>query len=311
MSQPLSIENKEHVYLITTRTAGSRLWFIKNKALEEKILGALARYQEKYQVKIYSFILMGNHYHLIAQFPNCNRARFMRDFNSMVARLVGRYVKLHGRCAVWARRYSYQVIPREIDIWHWFFYVALNPISSGITKSIGEYPAYNSIYDAMNGVVRTYKWIDWSKYLLKKRYKKNVSPDEFVVEHKLVYSRLPGHEELSQETHRDQIVEEIQTRTSQLVQERVDLGKGFLGPKLLSKQQIGAKPKTTKISTRYSYRPLVLTLCMETKNKFLQAYFNILDSFIIASKKYRQGDLSADFPCGTYPPPILSPVPSI
>ena len=88
MAQPLSIESKDWVYFITTRTAGSRLWLVGNQGLENQILGYLGKYQQRYEAEIYGFILMGNHYHLMASFPKMNRALFMRDFNSAVARAV-------------------------------------------------------------------------------------------------------------------------------------------------------------------------------------------------------------------------------
>ena len=147
MSQPLSIENPDWVFLITTRTSGSRLWLVNNKQLLDSILGVLAKYSIKYKAILYGFIVMGNHYHLLAQFPERNKALFMRDFNSALARVVGRYVKQHGRRSVWARRYSCQALTRAEDVRNWFFYVALNPVSSGIVQDVSNYLSYNSFED--------------------------------------------------------------------------------------------------------------------------------------------------------------------
>jgi REP element-mobilizing transposase RayT len=302
MAQPLSIEAPEKRYLITTRTSGSRLWFINNPALEEKILGCLARYREIHEVIIFGFILMGNHYHLLAQFPKGNRAAFMRDFNSATARIIGRYVSEHGRRSVWARRYSKEELPRDEDLMHWFFYLALNPVSSGLLPSINAYPSYNSFFDAIEGRVRTFRWIDWSKYLLKKRHNPNVTPDDFAKEYELSYTRLPNLKELSEAEYKSELLGRLEERTHDLVKERRENGKGFLGLKLLKRQRPGARPKNTKISHRYSFRPLVLTLCRETRSRVLEAYFAILDKYKKASKAFRSGELSADFPRGCYSP---------
>ena len=86
-SHPIRVECGERFQHITTRTAGSRLWFVNNKKLEERILAFLGFYQEKYTVELSSFKLMGNHYHLVARFPNKNRAQFMRDFNARICLL--------------------------------------------------------------------------------------------------------------------------------------------------------------------------------------------------------------------------------
>ena len=92
MTHPLRSEDKDAISFITNRTIGSRLWFINNKSLEDSILSYLAKYQKIYQVKLYALILMGNHYHLIAQFPNCNKSAFMQSFNSIIAKLVPEHV---------------------------------------------------------------------------------------------------------------------------------------------------------------------------------------------------------------------------
>lgn len=306
MGQPLSIEASEHVYLITTRTAGSRLWLLHNKILEQQILGCLARYQEIYGVIIYGFILMGNHYHLLARFPLKNRALFMRDFNSAVARLVGRHVNAHGRRSVWARRYAYQVVLNPEDVTQWFFYVALNPVSSGIVPSIKSYPSYNSFFDATEQKNRTYKWINWSQFLMKRRYNPELTEDDFAKEYTLTYSQLPEYERLAKADYDKTLQTELRIRESKLCKERKENNQGFLGLHNLRSQKVGDIPRTTKTSTRNSVRPLVLSLCQESKRLFIEAYFAIKDIFAQASYRFRKGDLSIIFPQGTYPPPRLS-----
>jgi REP element-mobilizing transposase RayT len=307
MAQQLSIEHKEWAYLITTRTAGSRLWLINNKELESLVLATLARYQKTYSVVLYAFVIMGNHYHLLASFPKRNRALFMRDFNSAVARLVGRYVSAHGRRSVWARRYRPQVLQRSEDLFHWFYYVSLNPVSSGIVSSVNQYPCYNSFSDAVSGQSREYRWIDWSKYLMRRRYQPKVKPEDFSTRYKLVFSRVPQLENLSQEEYQRVMKEELIKRQSTLVKERGLAGKGFLGLEKLKAQKCGCYPRSTKTSARNSFCPLILTLCAETKRSFLKLYFTIRDAFNEASAAYRAGDFAVEFPEGTYPPPRLMP----
>ena len=304
MTQPLSIEDENWTYLITTRTADSRLWLIDSKQLEAKILGILARYQEIYGAILYAFILMGNHYHLVAKFPGRNRALFMRDFNSAVARVVGRYVKAHGRRSVWARRYSYQILPRSEDIMHWFFYAALNPVSSGLCRTIASYRSYNSFQDAAAGRTRTCEWLDWSKYTMKRRYNPAIEVEQFITKYELSFSRLPGFEHLSATAYAELLHTELQKRQTEKVAERDLRGQKFMADFNRSPKQ-GDRPFSTKTSTRTSYRPLVLTLCSTTKRAVLDTYFRILDRFKEASDLYRNKNTFVQFPSGTYPPPKL------
>lgn len=303
MGQPLSIENAEWTYLITTRTAGSKLWLINNPALEKAILGCLAKYQERYNVIIYGFIIMGNHYHLLAKFPQMNRAIFMRDFNSSVARIVGRMVKQHGRRSLWARRYSWQVLLEEEDIRHWFFYLSLNPVSSGITSSINQYPSYNSFQDAIHLRKKKYRWVDWSAYIIRKSYDQLARPTDFEREYELTFSPIPGEYKV----YAEQLSTELLVREENLREVRKINGQGFLGIRKILTQSPGISPRSSKTSTRTSYRPLILTLSVETKRKFLEVYFAIVDLFKESSIKFRTSCFPVIFPEGTYCPPKLTP----
>ena len=307
MSQPLSIENSERIYFITTRTAGSRLWLINNKELERHLLGALAKYAEEYGVILYAFIIMGNHYHLMAKFPRSNRAAFMRVFNSVTARVVGRVVKEHGRRSVWGRRYAHQVTPRNEDVQHWFLYSALNPVICGLVPKIREYHGYNSFHAAATGREEKFEAVDWSAYTLAKRTNPTISPNLFKKDYLLTFARLPGYENHSQQEYKALLFTKLEERRIEEVNRRYNEGKGFMGQELLLKQKVGSEPRHTKTSQRNSHRPLVLTLCMETRRQFLSEYFAIRDLFIEASAAFRSGDFHVPFPAGTYRPPVLVP----
>lgn len=307
MSQPLSIENKEEIAFITSRTAGSKLLLINNKGLEQKILSCLARYQEIYSVVIYGFIIMGNHYHLIAKFPKMNRAIFMRDFNSMTARIISKYANVYGRRSIWGRRYAKQALPRYEDVENWFFYLCLNPISSKLVNNIEDYTSYNSFNDSVNGIEKEYSWLDWTKFMKAKRSNSNISDKHFTSFHKLVFTRLPGYEQMQKHSYINLMGSKLSERSKELVVKFNLVGKRFLGKKNLAKQKLGSIPKNSKISNRYSFRPLVLSLCKKTKSLFLENYFTIYNSYKELSILFRNGNFKIRFPSGTYPPPILFP----
>jgi REP element-mobilizing transposase RayT len=302
MTQPLSIENKDWIVFITTRTAQSRLWFINNKSLERDILSCLARYQAVYMVEIFGFILMGNHYHLIARFPHENRASFMRDFNAAVARLVSRYYHVKGRRSVWARRYAYQILPEDFDTEHWYLYLVTNPVSSGIVDDIARYPSYCSHQDLVTNRTRSFLWTDWSAYCLAKRTKRSVKLEEFQYRYELYISRLPKHRKLSLSAFAKIMSDKIRSRTFALIAERKKARRGFLGRQLLLLQKIGSFPRTTKESTRQSKRPVVLSVSVEAKKRMLQIYRMIKNQFLYASWLFRSGSFQYKFPPGTYMP---------
>ena len=100
---------------------------MNNPELEEAILGYAARYSTRYEVKMYALAIEGNHIQKAASFPKANRAHFMRDFNSSVARAVPRYQPKYPGGRFWARRYSSEHLVAGQDLEEIFFYIVLQP----------------------------------------------------------------------------------------------------------------------------------------------------------------------------------------
>jgi REP element-mobilizing transposase RayT len=307
MAQDISIEYPDKVVFITTRTMRSELWFVNNPKLEERIKAYLAKYAADYGAQLYAFVIMGNHIHIEAKFPNCNRARFMRAFNSIVAALVRMHCENFTEGKLWARRARSQPVPNDEDVENWFFYTALNPVSSGLVERISDYPIYNSFSDAISGITRTFSIVDWTDYNNRKRYNSNLTIKECTHKYELRYERLPGYEQMSRAAYKKLMLKRLEERRIEIIQNRRVEGKGFAGKKVLKKTVPGCRPHSTKKASRHSRRPLVLTLCKVTRAEFLDRYFKLLRWYKEASKLFRSGDLLAQFPPWTYRPPLAVP----
>lgn len=294
------METPDIASLGTSRTINSLLWFVNNPILTDNMLGYLAKYQDKHQVKLYAFNIQGNHYHLNAQFPNSNRSAFYRDFNARTAEAVRIDVHQFPGGPVFARRFSAQVLLLPEDVEDYFFYCALQPVQAGLCARLSDYPGYNSFHDAIHDIRRKRKVVNWAKYKAHKRYNPNVSIAEFTVEYELRYSRLPGYEHLSQKEYARQMLEKLEKRRIALVTKMKQEGHRFLTKEELRKILPGTAPHNTKKGTR---RPIVLSVSPEAKQKFLEWYFGIVASYRLASKKYLAGDPLVEFPPYTYKPP--------
>ncbi len=306
MAQDLSIESPTDTFLITIRTIASRLWFVNNPTLEKYVLSFLAKYQEMYEVKLYAFIIMGNHYHLVANFPKCNKAPFLQSFNSIFAKLVNTHVEEFHGGKLWARRARTQILPRDEDISHWSFYCALNPVSSGSTEKQTDYEGYNSFYDSIYGNERKFKLVNWTDFNNRTRSNKQLTPNDCSNTYTLRFSRLPGYENLSTKQYKNLMLRQAEERRIKIVKERLAEGKGFTNKALLRAVKPGAFPKSTKSSKRNTPRPLVLSLCMKTKKAYVDAIFLITAAFRQASSRYRAGEFDTPFPFGTYRPIVFS-----
>lgn len=304
-SQPLRIENPEHISFTTSKTVQGKLWLVNNRRLEERVLGYVAKYQEKFGVTLYSLVFQGNHLHTVSQFPNRNRALFFRDLNARTAEAVRACVPTFGSGPLYARRYAEQAVVTNADIEEQFFYSALQPVAAGLCERIGDYPGYNSVWDAINGIERKCKVFDGTGFFRAKRAGLKPKVEDFTTVYYLKFSRLPGYEHLSAEEYRSYMLNELERRRIELVQEWKAKGHRFLTKAELRRVVAGSHPKTTKTSARHDKRPLVLTKHYETKKAFLAWYFGIYNWYKHAVKKFFAGNLSIPFPPGTYRPPGL------
>lgn len=299
------IESKELATFITTRTRNSELWFANNKPVEQAALGLLAKVTDRYKALLYAFSLEGSHYHAPILFPLENRSDFTRDFNSGLALAVARLTPNYTGGGLWARRYSGEIIASPEDIERQFFYTVLQPVSDGLVPKISLYRGYNCFHDAVCGIKRKYKVVNWGKYNAAKRFNPHVRIKDYTEEYELTYERLPGYEHLSQHEYRVMMEKKLEEYRQEILERRRAEGKdSFLGVEALGQVIPGTRAKNPKISDIKSHRPRVLSRCNQRRAEALEWYFDIYYRFKAASKRYRAGELDTEFPPGTYRPPF-------
>ena len=299
-SQPTRVEETDHAQLSTSKTVNSALWFVNNKALENHILAYLAKYVQKYSVELYAFVIVGNHYHMIAEFPLGNRADFFRDFNARFAEAVRYKVPEFLGGPLFARRYTPQILPLDEDVEDYFYYCALQPVSSGLCQRISEYDSYNSFSDAVLSRRRKFELFRRGDYNAARRYNPDISKREFVDIYELEYRRLPGCEEMEHAEYVKLMHAKLESRRVELVKKRLSENKSFLGREGLRQVKPGTLPHNTK---KGGIRPIVLSRSQEAKKQVLSWYFGVLRAYKIASDKFRKGHFDTEFPQGTYRPP--------
>jgi len=302
-------ECRKRASFLTTRSRNSELWFVNNKNLEQAILGYAARYRQRRNVKLYALAIEGNHIQTPAHFPEANRADFMRDLNSSVARSVARLAPEYPGGRFWERRYSAEIVPDE-DLEKQFFYTVLQPVQDGLVERISQYPGYNCFNDAVKGIKRKFRVVNWAKYNAAKRYKKRIRIKDYIDTYELVYERLPGYEDLSQKEYETLMRQKLEEKRLEIVRKRKAEGKGFAGREALLKTVPGSIPRNTKTSTIDSHRPRALSDCPQRRKEALEWYFAMYSAYKEASMSYRAGDLNVEFPEGTYRPHLFHPPPT-
>ena len=288
----------------TTRTQNSLLWFVNNRSLEDSILGYAAKYATRYGVRLYALAIEGNHIQFPALFPKANRAHFMRDLNSSVARAVRRCYPNYQSGRLWARRYSAEYLPDAKDIEEQFFYTVLQPVQDGLVDNIYDYPGYNCFEDAITGTTREFKVVRWKEFNDAARWNRDAKIEDFTDSFQLKYDRLPGYEGLSTLEYSQMMRRKLRDRIEDILSTRASVG--GRGREYLKRVTPGALPKSTKLSTRYSHRPRVLSKDPIRRKEALDWYFTIYYEYREKSALFRAGEPNIVFPPGTYKPPVFT-----
>ncbi len=165
MARPLRVEFAGAIYHITVRMIGdyrldrSRL-FIDDKD-RERLLDRLADRVEQYNIRLYLFVLMTNHIHLVCETPEGNLSKFMQ---SLLTAYTVYYNLRHGRHGhLLDGRYKTKLVEGDEYLLSLTRYVHLNPVQVG---SIKKKPIEEKIR-----YLREYPWSTYLSYIGKrKRY---------------------------------------------------------------------------------------------------------------------------------------------
>ena len=82
MSRPLRPEVPGAIWHITSRGNERRSVFLEDEDCEQ-FLALLGKVAEDFNWRVYTFVLMGNHYHLMLETPEPTLSRGMRQWNGI------------------------------------------------------------------------------------------------------------------------------------------------------------------------------------------------------------------------------------
>ncbi len=111
----------------------------KSAADYEYLLGLLYDNSRKFEVAVHSYVLMGNHFHLLVT-PETDTG--LPGMMQAVGRSYVRYFNdLHGRSGtLWEGRYRSTLIQTDRYLLACMAYMDLNPVRAGLAAEAGDYP---------------------------------------------------------------------------------------------------------------------------------------------------------------------------
>jgi putative transposase len=128
----------DHVFHILTR-GNNREDIFRDEIDYQKYLEILKRYKEKYQFKLYHYVLMRNHVHLVLETleEGGSLAEVMKGINLSYAQHYKRRYDHIGH--FWQDRFKSVLISKDEYLLACGSYVELNPVRAGVVRDPREY----------------------------------------------------------------------------------------------------------------------------------------------------------------------------
>ena len=131
MARPLRIQYPDAVYHITCR-GNERQVIFKDDADRARFLQILTQSLSIYTVKLHTYVLMNNHFHLLVETPLGNLAEFMRKFNITYTSYYNRRHKRIGH--LYQGRYKSILVDKSEYLSILSRYIHLNPVRRGLVE---------------------------------------------------------------------------------------------------------------------------------------------------------------------------------
>ena len=191
MARPLRIQYPGAVYHVTCRGNERRNIFVDDED-RAKFLRILSQSLNIYSVKLHAYVLMGNHFHLLAETPLGNLGEFMRHFNITYTSYFNRRRRRVGH--LYQGRYKSILVEKEAYLSVLSRYIHLNPIRlKRLSKSTEK--------EKLDELLR-YPWSSLAGYL-------DMRGREALIDYSLVLAECGGDNEKGRKGYRKQLVADI------------------------------------------------------------------------------------------------------
>ena len=124
-------------YQLTNRSNNKEFFLIPLEELWLIFIDHLKIAKEKFECCLHAFVLMSNHYHLMASTPHGNISEVMAYLDSRVAKLANK--KLDRINHFFGGRYKWSLIRDEIYFWNAIKYNFRNPVKAGLCLNVEDY----------------------------------------------------------------------------------------------------------------------------------------------------------------------------
>lgn len=153
MARHLRMEYPGAIYHVTSR-GNERSDIFRNDRDAERFREKLGGGASRYHVRLYAYVVMTNHYHLLVETPRANLAAFMQQLNTSYTMY---YNVRHDRVGhVFSGRYKAKVVAGDAYLLALSRYVHLNPVKIARVRDLPKAERVHRL--------RAYEWSSYRDY---------------------------------------------------------------------------------------------------------------------------------------------------
>jgi REP element-mobilizing transposase RayT len=166
MTRPLRIEYPGALYHVMARGIAGEALFQDDQD-RGLFLSKISEACERYNFVVHAYCLMGNHFHLVAETPDGNLSRVVRQIKGVYGQYYNRKRRRVG--PVFQGRFRAQVVEKERYLLEVCRYVVLNPVRARLVERPGDW-AWSS-YAATAGLRKAPEFLktDWLLCMLERK----------------------------------------------------------------------------------------------------------------------------------------------
>jgi REP element-mobilizing transposase RayT len=156
MARRLRVQYPGAIYHLMARGNG-RQDIVRDDADRDRLVEQLGRAAVRCSWRVFAFVIMSNHLHVVLKTPEPNLARGMQGFLSAYANAWARRHRLSGH--VFQGRYRTELVEDETYLWTVTRYVHLNPVRARLVEHPAEWR-----WSSYTGYARARSRLEWVAY---------------------------------------------------------------------------------------------------------------------------------------------------
>jgi len=207
MARPLRIEYPGAVYHVTCRGNEQKEIF-RDDADRSKFIACLSESAVIYSVRLYGYVLMSNHFHLLLETPLGNLGEFMRRFNVTYTGYFNRRYKRTGH--LYQGRYKSLLVDKDSYLTIVSRYIHLNPARIASMREVSADDKFETL--------KKYRWSSLPGYIDSKR-------KETFIDYQLVLDEYGGDNRRGRQNYLKAIRQDIAAT--------LDIKRGVIGQAIL------------------------------------------------------------------------------